>query len=167
MAPTPTSSELLALADKYADMSRLRRAHGRGMPEADVAELRALARAFPGSLRELDRLPTDEIDRREERLRAAGRGGEVEPWMSWLHDYHGALRAALHAKALRARAHATGAEELSRIASERASFRVDAAFVERLFSQPRCSILFIALEETALRHGVAVDAVRARVLPSR
>jgi hypothetical protein len=55
------------------------------------ASLRALAAEWPGALRELDTLPTDEIERR---LDACAAGAD-EPWMAWMLRYHELMRAAL------------------------------------------------------------------------
>jgi hypothetical protein len=55
------------------------------------AVLRAFAAAWPGALKELDTLPTDEIERR---ARACA-DGDVEPWMAWSVRYHELMRAAL------------------------------------------------------------------------
>ena len=52
MSPSP--DELLALSRKYDTLAKLRRARSRGGAVADRATLRALAREFPGALRELD-----------------------------------------------------------------------------------------------------------------
>jgi hypothetical protein len=55
------------------------------------AALREFAAAWPGALKELDTLATDEIERRA-RLCA---DGESEPWMAWSLRYHELMRAAL------------------------------------------------------------------------
>jgi hypothetical protein len=96
-------------------MARLRatlQATGKGEPDAGLRwELRQLAHEFPGALRELDSLPTDEIERRL----AALLGGGDEPWMRWMGRFHTLMRAALD---IRARpdtaaelAHAAGADD--------------------------------------------------------
>lgn len=60
--------------------------------DADArAALRAFAAAWPGALKELDTLPTDEIERRARACAA----GDVEPWMAWSARYHALMRAAL------------------------------------------------------------------------
>jgi hypothetical protein len=81
-----TPAALAPLAAKYRRMLALRHA-GAG----DRAALRALAADFPGALRELDTLPTDEIARRAEATAA----GVFEPWMEWMLAYHALMRAAL------------------------------------------------------------------------
>lgn len=156
---------LASLADKYRNMAVLRRAHGRGMPEADPSELRALARSFPGALRELDRLPTSEIDEREQALRRASLGGTIEPWMRWLDGYHATLRAALHLRAL-PRGEAVAPEALADLASEHAGIAVDAALVVRVRGL-RTGLVHLALEHTATRFGVTIEQVRAVAHPPR
>jgi hypothetical protein len=55
------------------------------------AALREFAAAWPGALKELDTLATDEIERRAQACAA----GEAEPWMAWSLRYHELMRAAL------------------------------------------------------------------------
>src|SRR4051812_35137956 len=60
-----------------------------GAPDAAMrARLKQLAKEFPGALRELDTLPTDEIERR-----MAARADE--PWVRWMCRFHTLMRAAL------------------------------------------------------------------------
>ena len=88
--------EILAdLAAKYDEIARLRAERAAGAPVAPRAVLKALAARFPGSLRELDTLPDQEIaDKRAALVRAAA-GAEIEPWMIWLAAYHHLFRIAL------------------------------------------------------------------------
>jgi hypothetical protein len=67
------------------------RAAGVGDDVEARAQLRELAAAWPGALKELDTLPTEEIERRF----AACRDGADEPWMAWCVRYHELMRAAL------------------------------------------------------------------------
>lgn len=68
------------------------RASGAGDGDAEArAVLRAFAAEWPGALKELDTLPTDEIERRVQACRA----GADEPWMAWMARYHALVRAAL------------------------------------------------------------------------
>jgi hypothetical protein len=68
------------------------RAGGAGAGDAEArAALRALAAEWPGALKELDTLPTDEIERRAALCAAGG----DEPWMAWMVRYHELMRAAL------------------------------------------------------------------------
>ena len=79
-----------ASSPKYERMRELRAANIGDGAEARAA-LRAFAAAWPGALKELDTLPTDEIERR---ARACA-DGDVEPWMAWSARYHELMRAAL------------------------------------------------------------------------
>jgi hypothetical protein len=82
-----------ALAEKYRRLLALRRAIGVGgrPDEAARAELRAIARQWPGALKELDSLDTDELERRG----AACLADETAPWVGWMSRYHELMRAAL------------------------------------------------------------------------
>ncbi|HEX8951835.1 MAG TPA: hypothetical protein VF945_08310 [Polyangia bacterium] len=79
-----------ALLPKYERMRELRAARI-GDDAAARAELRAFAAAWPGALKELDTLTTEEIERR---ARACA-SGDGEPWMAWSVRYHELVRAAL------------------------------------------------------------------------
>ena len=73
-------------------------AHGeepRDETAAEKAELKALAAEFPGSLRELDTLPEEELHARAQALESAAAGGEPAPWMAWMIAYHRLMRTAL------------------------------------------------------------------------
>ena len=84
--------ELLALADKYERMSALRATLGRGTPStSDRERLRALARDFPGALRELDTIDDAELARR----RVASQQAEPAPWLRWMAAYHALMRRAI------------------------------------------------------------------------
>ncbi len=67
------------------------RAVGVGAGAEARAQLRELAAAWPGVLKELDTLATEEIERRF----AACSDGAEEPWMAWSARYHELMRAAL------------------------------------------------------------------------
>jgi hypothetical protein len=54
------------------------------------AQLREFAATWPGALKELDTLPTAEIERRA----CACADGADEPWMAWSARYHELMRAA-------------------------------------------------------------------------
>jgi hypothetical protein len=81
------------LAEKYRRLLALRHAVGVGArpDEAARAELRAVARQWPGALRELDSLQTDELERRAE---ACATGSDAA-WIGWMARYHELMRAAL------------------------------------------------------------------------
>jgi hypothetical protein len=82
------------LTRKYAELLALR-AEPLSAEQARP-RLRALAREFPGALRELDALPMAELERRHRASAAAAQTGTAgEPWMLWMIAYHDALRVAL------------------------------------------------------------------------
>ena len=83
------------LLAKYAEILALRRARSVDPP---IARLRALSETFPGSLRELDALGDDEVERRLALLRAADGKSAPEAWMVGMHWFHVELGALLRAK---------------------------------------------------------------------
>ena len=79
-------TDLRALRDKYEQMLRLRQLHARAKTEPDFVEpdprpvMAALARLYPGALREIDELPVELITARIEELTAhRGRWLQVRP----------------------------------------------------------------------------------------
>lgn len=72
-------------------MRELRRERARDDDAAARAALRAFAAEWPGGLKELDTIATDEIERRV----SACEAGADEPWMAWMARYHELMRAAL------------------------------------------------------------------------
>jgi hypothetical protein len=100
---TPRREEVTELARKYDAIADLRTRREAGGGVAPRTELAALARAFPGALRELDTLPSDVIEERRAALGAALQGAPLAPWMTWMIAYHATMRAALFLKARLAR----------------------------------------------------------------
>ena len=76
---------------KYEEMLRLRLAIG---TESPIEDLRRLSAEFPGALRELDRLPVLEIERRLSELRS----GKHVPLLEAIELYHRQMREALTRK---------------------------------------------------------------------
>lgn len=137
-----------ALRDKYERMLTLREAHLRPDEPDPRAEMQALAAAFPGALRDLDRLPLVEIGHRIEALRVAeDEPARVEGWMIAEHTFHRYARGALAVK-----------RWLSENAADEAAFR-------RALPQlaPEAGLFATDLEEIAspLR-GRVMDLVYAR-----
>jgi hypothetical protein len=96
MRQPPTPQVLYALVNKYERMLRLRTEPTEAPP---TAELRSLARQFPGSLRELDRLPLETLRARLRALEAVvSAEAPLEPWMQMQVSYHGYMRATLRIK---------------------------------------------------------------------
>lgn len=96
-----TREALEELLFKYVEMLAMRLAHESQDADEVHAERRmnALARRFPGALREIDDLEMDEIRWRIDRLDAALRGEvAVERWMQAVALFHASARGALCAK---------------------------------------------------------------------
>ncbi len=152
------ASRLHALARKYRTLGAVRRDKLRTGEHTPRESMRALAREFPGSLRELDVLPLAELDSRATRLEAAARSGAAEPWMLWMADFHALLRAAL---LIKARLHgartvdATRALELARAAG------VDAAFAAACAAPPGGRLQAVVLARLSSLHGLPEAALAA------
>jgi hypothetical protein len=96
MTTHPSPQLLSGLVDKYTRLLRLRSVVDALPPRA---ELRSLARQFPGALRELDRLPLPLIEARLRELeQVLAEGREPALWMSLQVSYHGFMRATLRIK---------------------------------------------------------------------
>lgn len=102
-----TLEMIAVLREKYREIQRLRMvdaAHvARGHAHDPKPEMAALARKFPGALRELDELSMAQIDARIAELDAALAEGRVPEWAALQVAYHGAYRFALRIKRLAAR----------------------------------------------------------------
>jgi hypothetical protein len=160
--------ELGALAQKYDTLGELRRARSGGAAVPPAGVFRALARAFPGCLNELDTLPLDTIDARAAALRGAAAGAPLEAWMEWVHGYHALLRAALALKP-RVRRGAgldeARAEALARRASKEASIALDAAFVRAVANPPSGRLVVVVLAHLEALHGVPREAIKSAIFP--
>lgn len=96
-----TREALDELRAKYAEMLDMRLLHGGPAEVASEARERMarLAARFPGSLRELDELPLEEIRGRIAHLEGVLRGEvEGEPWVAAVALFHSLTRGALCAK---------------------------------------------------------------------
>jgi hypothetical protein len=169
LTPRGWPEELAALARKYEIIARLRRERADGGPVAPRAELRALAREFPGSLRELDTVPMPELDRRIRALADAAQGAaSVEPWMSWMSAYHVTMRAALFIKARTARAsHLSGdlADALAEAATSHSGVPIDPAFVRAVASPPRGRLNAVVFHRLAGEFEVPAEAIQKALFP--
>lgn len=88
-----------ALAEKYEALHALRVRRDEEGPHPPREELRRWSQAFPGCLRELDRLSAEELATRAATLRAllaAAASGKTSPapppWLAWIVRYHALLR---------------------------------------------------------------------------
>jgi hypothetical protein len=160
----PSQQLLSGLVDKYRRLLRLRTEPTEHPPRL---ELRKLARDFPGSLRELDRLPLAVIEQRLAALEdVLARAAQPEAWMGLQVSYHGFMRATLRikrwsrelpddpAEVLRALAarYVAGADE-----PELSFFAADVIVVIRRPPQGRLNPF--VLDAVARHHGTTVEAV--------
>jgi len=149
---------LADLAEKYRRMLALR---ARLLDEGHAAvrdELRALAAAWPGALRELDTLPTDELTARLAALDAVAAGGAPPPsWALWMDGYHALVRLAL---ALRAH-DAVDAERLARDAGLSDDERA------LLARPPHGRVMAAVFTLLGARHGVDARTLWDTLFPPR
>jgi hypothetical protein len=175
---TPASPDLLALARKYQTLGDLRRLNPTGETPEERRGLRAIATEFPGALRELDTLPLDEIERRRDALTQAAQGHPVEPWMAWMHAYHGLMRTALsirRALGRRALASADRANEvaddvaarLAANASAGAPIAIDASLVRALRKPPDGRISVVVFDRLGALFGVPPSVIWDTLFPPR
>jgi len=162
---------LISLADKYREIGRLRdeEAGDAGDPKPAMA---ALAARFPGALRQIDRLPRDEVRSRMRALDAVLEGeGEAPAWAHWEIAYHGRLRAMLRVK--RAILHAKDDAEALRLAT--AAWRqapdepAEPMNAERLASirePPEGRLNPLVVAAVADHHGVTGEEVTAALFPA-
>jgi hypothetical protein len=180
------ASDLRALARKYKALAALRaRRDGGGNPAPDRAlavELRALAREFPGCLRELDTLGAAELQRRAASTAAAAQSVDAngdsdaaahEPWMPWISSYHGLMRAALEirrrTKASPAHASATtpALATLAADATRIAGVAVDVTFVQAVSAPPQGRIGIVVLRLLATLYQQPPQTIAAALFPLR
>ena len=142
-------SDWVALARKYWTMAELRRTQHQTTGAEARGPLRVLSREFPGSLRELDLLPLDQIEARATRFERAAEGGPIEPWMEWMMAYHATMRAALDVKRELGGRRSLSRSDAGVIAARTAppgSVRVDAEFVLAVAMPPRGRLNAIVFE---------------------
>jgi hypothetical protein len=144
----PTRAELLALARKYQVMSELRAAGAGDETPEDRAALKALAAEFPGALRELDTLATDEIARRAQALEGAAESGQPEAWMQWMHAYHRLMRDALRVR----RGHVS---------------EIDARFAEAVHAPPSGRIMLAVFHRLGELYGESPKKLWDALFPPR
>jgi hypothetical protein len=159
-----------ALADKYRRLLALRLGADAQPP---VAELRALARQFPGALRELDQLPLEVIRVRLAALESVVTGdGALEQWMMLQASYHGVMRATLRIKRWSrswSREPDSAARELAAryvpAPDEPAVDFFDAAVLLTIRDPPGGRLNPLVLAAVARLHGVDADHVRRALFP--
>jgi len=169
-APLPSAEELIALSRKYETIAKLRRDRQGGGGVAARSVLRALAREFPGALRELDTVALAEVDRRRLALLAAADGGRAEAWMTWMVAYHATMRAALVVKGRIARATALSdelVEIVARDASRQTNVTLDDAFVRTVARPPAGRLNAAVFDLLGQRFGVSPERIWEELFPAR
>lgn len=148
-----------SLREKYDRIAALRADYDRTGAVVDRAAVAALARRWPGAVRELDTLPPAELAARREALRAAATGEGAVPVWALVHDaWHRVMAAALWVKARvrrddaedRAREEALAAE-----ASRRAGLAVGEGFVASVRRPPGGRLVAVVTAVVARHHGAA------------
>ena len=175
----PSREDLLALLRKYETIAKLRRDRARSGASAERSALRALAREFPGALRELDTVTLVEIDKRRRTLAQAAGGGPVETWMAWMVTYHATMRAALLVKARvattlgsprRGESRAPSDELLRRAKTDAARLSpvpIDDAFVRAVARPPAGRLNVVVFERLGGQFGVSPDEIWQTLFPAR
>lgn len=167
--------EMLAeTAAMYRTLSRWRREKTAGEAPPTRDAFRALARRFPGALRELDTRPLegpDGVDARAESLESCARGEREEPpWARCLLSFHAWMRAALWLKP-RLSARGERADEEARahfveLLRVREGLLVDERFVRSVANPPGGRLKPVVLERVCAETGEARESVeRALFLP--
>jgi hypothetical protein len=163
-----------ALREKYREIKRLRVLAAAGPRPEPRRELAALARRFPGALRELDQLPMDAIELRLAVLDAVLERGEAAPqWVSLQIGYHGTMRAALRIKRWFARLTALDAQSALTELGARyapapdepplASFDLEA--LRAILEPPGGRLNPWVFGQVAVAHGVEPEAVHRALFP--
>lgn len=157
-------SDLQALARKYRALGELRR----GVLAPEPAVLRALAREFPGALRELECLPLDAIDRRLASVVAATRGAPLEEWIPWMLDYHRHMRIALAVKRWLAGYgdHRRAAPDIARRVWVELHERCDTELVARIARPPAGRLNRLIFEQLEREHGRPAVELEAMLFPA-
>lgn len=161
-------AELHRLAGKYRQLAALWRANLLDNSPAARAAFRPIADEFPGALRELQRVPLEELERRAEALERAAEAGRAEPWMEWMHSYHQLMRAALHIKRQlggRAAVSDIEATALADQAGARAGVTVDIEFVRAVAAPPDGRLGVVVFERLGVLFGRGRDEIWDALFP--
>ncbi len=185
--PAELRGELERLHEKYLTMMRLRLASdadvARGVPhEPSRDELRALSRAFPGVLAELDRVAFKLLEERRDSLAALLEKTDpidvvtLPTWVRGLFGYHRGLRGALAIKlwiAMETRRSAFAQavpteDELAAAIPTLAEAELARAWIgwfPRLLSPPNRRVVDLVLARVGDELGIAPEALRALLMP--
>jgi hypothetical protein len=170
-------TDLRALRDKYEQILCLRRIHARAKEEPDFVEpdprpaMAALARRYPGALREIDVLPMAVIERRITELEAAEvDASRIAMWMNAQAEFHRLARGALATKRwLAGRTPTPEIDEAFAKALSTMPERDDALSwaddLAAVAKPPRGRVMDLVYARLAAVLGVDVHEARAAVLP--
>lgn len=164
-----------SLLAKYRELHRLRALSTAGDDDevGAVRDRASLAARYPGALREIDDLPTEDIEARIDALDRALAGDVAPDWLEPLAHYHGWMRALLRAK--RWLAGAREVDDALRDRFVREAIRENdepevarvAALLGEVASPPRGRLNVIVFREVASALGREPDDVRRALLPSK
>lgn len=165
----PRDPRIAHLHRKYAEILRLRRA-ATSSPEHDPRlELAALAREFPGALREIDVLALGEIEARLVALQRVEQGGPILPWMTAVARFHELMRGALVTKRWLSQSRGRHGDR-GRFEAEivglpfGAEALVWASSLARVARPPRGRLSHLVLEKLAEDLGLALSEAQALTL---
>jgi hypothetical protein len=171
-------TDLRALRDKYEQMLCLRRLHARAKEEPDFIEpdprpaMVALARRYPGALREIDVLPIADIEHRIAELHAAeADASRIATWMNAQAEFHRLARGALAVKRwLAGRSLTPEIDEAFAAALSAMPERDDVLpwkdDLAALASPPRGRVMELVFVKLASVLGVELSEARRAVLPA-
>lgn len=156
---------IVALARKYQTLLAWRAQKQRDGSEPDRAEFRALAKEFPGALRELEVLSVATIEQRARELEACA-CGEVEPalWMRAIESFHRWMRFALLVRARSAHGRAAMTEHDSDVRDEALEHSHNAEFVRQLLDRTTNRARPLVIEQVARELSVEPSVVAHIVL---
>lgn len=169
-----TQRAIAALREKYAEIRRLREEDAAGGGGDPRPAMRALARRFPGALRELDELTTEELGDREAALARAAAEGALPPWGRAQLALHGWLRLALavrrrvgkartldeaRARLARGEVHGAAPARPALVPEDDGAVEVDDALLAAIVRPPGGRLVALALARAAADVGQSVEEV--------
>ena len=137
---------------------------------AERGTLRALAKEFPGALRELDTLALAEIARRRRALSRAARGGAIESWMAWMVAYHATMRAALVIKVKLGKSRPISDATMRAVitdAARRTGVHADRSLVRSVARPPQGRLNVVVFERLGQKFALPADEIWQALFPAR
>ena len=130
--------------------------------------LRALAREFPGALRELDATPRELLDARAQHLESVNDLESAEPWARWIAAYHGLMRVALAVKRRAASRELDPREVVALGAAARAPWgeALGEDFVRAVRRPPGGRVGAVVFDRLGAHFATAPDAIWQALFPT-